>query len=171
MFLVIEYEDGTGEAVKATLEGGIVSQGRLMIPGLLIQNPKDCYFKSDYFEAAINEGDERSGEIKPDETEIDSQGCPLFKAFTWKIVGNERVDCLEKMATWVSVIGASFDPSIAGENYLHEGLSPTFSVDLVRKYDLDRQCWLRFIDDPSEEAVSILARGNYRSSDASSPKP
>ena len=136
MLVVIKYDDGTGEALSAELEGGVVSQGQDWLPGILVQDPERCYFKSDYFEAALNEAGERSGDVRPD------AGEPDFIGFRWELVGNEADACRQKMATWMKRIGTRFDPEMAGADYLHEGLLPILSDNEAVTYDRDRQCWL-----------------------------
>ena len=116
MLLIIEYDDGADEALSAELEGGVISQGGNWLPGILVQAPERCYFKSDYFEAALNEGHERAGYVRPEPSD------PDFVGFRWKLMGNEEDACREKMARWIKRIGVAFDPMTLGQAYLHGGL-------------------------------------------------
>lgn len=152
MLLIIEYSDGTDEALKAELEGGIVSHGRCWIPGILVQEPERCHFKSDFFEAALNEGHLRSGRMTSDPDD------PEFDGFDWKLVGNEADDCREKMARWLVRLGPAFDLEIPGAAYHYEGLLRILSDKEATTYDRDRECWLTYLDDPASELITIRRR-------------
>jgi hypothetical protein len=152
MLLIIDYPDGTSEALAAELVGGVVSHGRRWIPGILVQEPKQCYFKSDFFEAAMNEGHQRSGEITTDAED------PEFIGFRWKLVGNEADACREKMAHWRARLGSAFDPDVSGGEYLLEGLLRLLSEEDAVQYDRDRECWQTYLDDPASELAGLSRR-------------
>ncbi len=152
MLLIIDYPDGTSEALTAELVGGVVSHGSHWIPGILVQKPERCYFQSDFFEAALNEGHLRSGQIKADPED------PEFVGFRWRLVGNEADACREKMARWMTWLGSSFDPNVAGAGYLHEGLLQQLSDEEAATYDRDRECWQTYLDDPPSELASLRRR-------------
>lgn len=165
MLVVIEYDDGSGEALQATLEGGVVSVGHSWIPGILVQNPERCYFQADFFECAISEGGERSGDVRPDAD-------AAFIGFRWKLVGNEADASREKMATWITRLGDEFDPEIAGACYLHKGLLRVLSDQEAAMYDRDRDCWMTYLDEPGVEAIilkSALSNGVVRSTPGAAP--
>lgn len=152
MLLIIDYPDGTGEALTAELVAGVVSHGRCWVPGILVQEPERCYFKSDFFEAAMNEGHLRSGEIRSGLEE------PEFIGFRWRLVGNEADACREKMASWMTCIGQAFDPHVPGAGYLHEGLLRLLSDEGAATYDRDRECWQTYLDDPASELATLRRR-------------
>ena len=152
MLLIIDYPDGTGEALTADLVGSVVSQGRCWVPGILVQEPERCSFKSDFFEAALNEGHLRSGQIDSDPED------PEFIGFRWRLVGNEADACREKIARWMTWLGESFDPDVPGAGYLHEGLLRRLSDEEAARYDRDRECWQTYLDDPASELASLRHR-------------
>ena len=152
MLLIIDYQDGTGEALTADLVGGVVSHGSRWVPGILVQEPERCYFKSDFFEAALNEGHLRSGEIQSDPED------PQFIGFRWRLAGNEADACREKMARWMAWLGSTFDPDVRGAGYLHEGLLRRLSDEEAATYDRDRECWQTYLDDPASELASLRRR-------------
>jgi hypothetical protein len=149
MLLIIDYPDGTHEALTAELEGGVVAQGGRWIPGILVQEPQRCPFKVDYFEAALNEGRQRSGEVTSD---LEDSECVGFR---WKIIGGETDACREKMARWMTALGSAFDPEAPGTGYLHEGLLRILSDEEAARYDRDRECWITYLSDPASEAASL----------------
>jgi hypothetical protein len=142
MKILISYSNGASETLNVELEGGTVSFAGRWIPGLLIQEPKICQFKSDFFEAALNEGICRSGEVPPFEDELD------FVGFTWKLFGNEEEACHDKLLLWSYRIGPSFNPEVSGEDYLYEGFLRLLSVEEAAQYDRDLDCWLTYLNDP-----------------------
>lgn len=80
-YVIVEYRDGTGELLTATLQDDIVSCGGKWFPGWTIGPCFRDVFIADYLNSAINEGGELSGELSPDIDAGDS-----FPAFTWKLV-------------------------------------------------------------------------------------
>jgi hypothetical protein len=150
--LIIDYPDGTGEALTAELVGGVVSHGRSWVPGILVQEPTRCFFKADFFEAALNEGHLRSGDIESDPDE------PEFVGFRWRLVGSEADACREKLARWMTCLGPAFDPDMPGAGYLHEGLLRLLSDEEAATYDRDRECWQTYLDDPASELASLRRR-------------
>lgn len=141
MLVIIDYDDGAQEILAAALEGGVLSKDGGWAPGILVQEPDRCYWKSDFFEAALNEGRERSGTVRPDPEERN------FVGFQWKLLGNEAEACREKLALWMNLLGEAFDPEIAGRAYLYKGLLHIFSDEEALKYDRDRECWMTYLED------------------------
>lgn len=162
MQIMITYDDGSGEVVDARLEGDVVSVGQRWVPGILTDEPERCYFKSDYFGCALNEGHEREGLVRPEPGEVDPDtGKPEWMGFTWKVLGNEADECRRKMAHWIDRIGGSFDPEKTGADYLHGGLLHVLEKEEMASYDRDRQCWTTYLDDPSAEAVPLLRERGF----------
>ncbi len=108
MEILIRYDDGTTEIVEARPEANIVSTWMSFRPGIqLVSEPKFCRWGSDFFSAAINEGNLRSGRETPFEDEEAS-----ILGFNWKITGSEKEDCQDMMGscpwTWCSKVGPRF---------------------------------------------------------------
>lgn len=98
MLLIIDYLDGTSEQLKAELVGDVVSYYQGWIPGILVAEPKRCFLKSDFFEAALNEGHLRSRGVEADPEE------PDYVGFRWRLVGHEADACREKLAEWMTYL-------------------------------------------------------------------
>ena len=141
MHIEITYEDGAVETLRVDLEGERVSSGRVWIPGHEVECPSRCYFMSDFFEAALDEGHVREGAEKPDDDESP------FEPFRWKLVGSEEDECRKKLAQWKQAVGPDFDP-------LSETL-PVHDPETAAAYSRDRQCWMTYLDDPKAELEAM----------------
>jgi len=102
--------------------------------------------KSDFFEAALNEGGQRSGEVSA------MEGDPTEFGFRWTTVGNEKEACHEKLARWAKRIGPPFDPHAFGKDYLYEGVLRLLSDEEAAQYDRDFACWSYYLGDAVDEA-------------------
>lgn len=155
--IVITYEEGPGEVVQARLEGDLVAVNQRWVPGILTDEPERCYFKSDYFLCAINEGNEREGTVRPEPGDIDPEtGKPAWVGFTWKLLGTETDECRRKMARWINRIGGSFDPERAGADHVYAELLHILGTEETTEYDRDRQCWATYLGDLRSEAATLL---------------
>jgi hypothetical protein len=69
MRIMIAYQDGTAEFVPCGFEDSVVASAGEWHRGVILHaRPKRCYFDVDYFECAINEGQEiRGAEHRPSE--------------------------------------------------------------------------------------------------------
>ena len=162
MQVVITYDDGTGEVVRARLEGDVVSFAQGWIPGILVDEPERCYFMSDYFGCAINEGHEREGVVRPEPGDVDPDtGKPDWMGFTWKLLGNEPDECRQKMWRWIDRVGGAFDPEKTAADYLHGDLLHVLDEAEMPAYDRDRQCWITYLADPRTEAVALLREKGF----------
>ncbi len=97
MHVEMTYADGSTEVIPVTLEADRVASGRRWIPGHAVGEPSTrAPVAADFFCAALDEGQERSGTVEP----IDEE-----EAFSWRLVGTEREHCLERLRHWVGRMG------------------------------------------------------------------
>ena len=158
MHIEITYADGSTEKLDVALRGEWVSSGGKWVPGHQVANPERCYFQSDFFCAAVGEGGERAGEVRPDEDEGE-----LFEPFSWKLVGTDEDECRTLLACWLLSLGRTFDP--AGDPSTVVG--PDAGPDMAERFRLDQQCWMTHLDDPESE----LAKATEAEGIPGGPKP
>ena len=149
MLIIIDNDDGAQETLTAELEGAVVAKDGGWLPGILVEMPDRCAWRSGYFETALNEGGERSGHVRPEPEE------PDFIGFHWRLVGNEADACRDKLARWMNRVGAAFNPEIDGRAYLYQGLLRLLSDEEAVQYDRDRECWITYLEDPTKEAAVL----------------
>jgi hypothetical protein len=148
MKIVISYDNGTSELVRVRLQADIVSASLIFRPGIeLVEEPRFCRWGSDFFSAAINEGNLRSGRETPYEDDE-----PSICGFQWEIIGTELEDCQEMMARWIGRLGDIFDPECRAEDYLYGGLLRILDEDETKFYENDQKCWVFYLADPREHA-------------------
>lgn len=153
MQLVIHYDDGTSEALRAGPQASIVSAWGSFRPGVeLFEEPQLCRWGPDFFSAAINEGNLRSG-IEP----ADEEDGVATRGFRWELIGSEREDCQKLLINWIGKLGAVFDPECPAEDYLYKGLLRILTDDEARAYENDKQCWLFYLSDARQEALRHFA--------------
>ena len=165
MRILITYGDGSVESVPVTLEGGLVSSGGSWVPGHSVAEPARCPVGSDYFCAALDEGGLVSGSMEATEDE----GYPPEPAFSWALEGTDEEECLSKMRRWIGVLGADFDCSREGADYLSGGLLRVLDEGAARAYDRDRECWDHFLDDPGSHAGCLLSEAGFMQPASPSP--
>ena len=152
MRLIIKYDDGITEMVEARPEANIVSTWMSFRPGIqLVAEPRFCSWGSDFFSAAMNEGNLRSGR----ETPFEDEGASTM-SFNWQITGSEQEDCQEMMARWIERLGADFDPELTAEEYLYRGLLRVLGEGEAAAYANDQKCWMFYLDDPRGDAAHKL---------------
>lgn len=149
MHILITYSDGTTETVAVTIETERVSSGRDWIPGHNVECPNRCYFKSDFFECALDEGHETSG---TEDDEFDDG----FESFTWKLVGSDEEECRKLLSKWLEIIGPSFD--------VWDFDPETLPADQQAQYEIDSAIWFHFLGNPVKELETLKAS-------SSAPRP
>lgn len=159
MLLLIRYDDDKTEIVAAVPQADIVSVWMSCCPGIvLLSEPKGCFLGSDFFSAAMNEGNLRCGKELPSDDGESSQ----MKGFQWEILGDEAADCLAMIAFWILRLGNRFDPDMSAETYLYEGVLQILDEGEARLYENDRKCWSFYLDDPRAEAAHSLSVRNLK---------
>jgi hypothetical protein len=159
MRLLITHDDGMTEMVKAQPEANIVSTWMSFRPGIqLIAEPRFCSWGSDFFSAAMNEGNLRSGREAP----FEDEGASTV-GFNWQITGSEQEDCQEMMVRWIERLGADFDPELTAEEYLHGGLLRVLGEGEAAAYSNDQKCWMFYLDDPRSDAAQKLRSAGLKS--------
>jgi len=82
---MIAYQDGTAEFVPCGVEDSVVASAGEWHRGVILHaRPKRCYFDVDYFECAINEGQEIRGGFMPDEGDD-------IEPFNWQLESDSGV--------------------------------------------------------------------------------
>lgn len=87
MHILIRYTDRTEESVPVRIEDNIVDRGGEWHPGYIVDEPKRCLFRSDYFMTALNEGNRQAGSEHPEAADQqDKNGAPDWLGFEWVLV-------------------------------------------------------------------------------------
>ena len=152
MQLLIRYDNGTLENVEARPQADVVSTWMSFRPGVqLLTEPKLCRWGSDFFSAAINEGNLRSGR----ETQFEEESASK-SSFIWEVEGSEMDDCQKMIAYWTKRLGGDFDPERLAQEYLYGGLLHVLAEQEAQAYANDQKCWMYYLDDPRVDAAQNL---------------
>lgn len=167
MHILISYADGTHETVSVSLEGDVVSEMSSLIPGHLADEPVRCSRNAEFFNAAIDEGGERSGTESGAFPEPEP-GMPEPQAFRWELVGSEEDECRVKLRRWTGILGPALDPWLNADDYQNADGSLVLSAEQAGSYRRDMRCCLHYLDDPID-VPAIVRDGDPLVSEAPAP--